>query len=89
MSFGQHLWWLREGAGLSRAELARRAGVPASSLHSWEGNRGFPGLHAFRRLVAALGVTPERLTEGVEDPAKDKGGGGGEEACRQRKRRAP
>jgi hypothetical protein len=30
-SFGQFLRKLREAAGLSRAELARKAGVPASS----------------------------------------------------------
>ena len=34
MSFGSHLRALRDGAGLSRAELARRAGVPASTLRN-------------------------------------------------------
>jgi DNA-binding transcriptional regulator YiaG len=37
MSFGQHLRALREAADLSRAELARRAVVPASTLRNWEG----------------------------------------------------
>jgi transcriptional regulator with XRE-family HTH domain len=55
MSFGQHLRRLRESAGLSRAELAGRAGVPASTLRNWEGDRGFPGLPAALRLAAALG----------------------------------
>jgi hypothetical protein len=32
MSFGQHLRALREGAGLSRAGLAREACVPVSTL---------------------------------------------------------
>jgi transcriptional regulator with XRE-family HTH domain len=71
MSFGQHLRTLRETAGLSRAELARRAGVPASTLRGWEGDRGFPGLPAARRLAAALGVPVERFAEGVEDPAEE------------------
>jgi transcriptional regulator with XRE-family HTH domain len=42
MSFGAHLRRLREQAGLSRAELARRAGIPLSTLRNWETDRGFP-----------------------------------------------
>jgi len=68
MIFGQHLRALRESAGLSRAVLARRAGVPAGTLRNWEGDRGFPGLPALLRLAGALGVPVERLAEGVEDP---------------------
>jgi transcriptional regulator with XRE-family HTH domain len=71
MSFGGHLRSLREGAGLSRAELARRAGVPASTLRGWENDRGFPGVAAGLRLAEALGVPAERLAEGVGDPAGD------------------
>jgi transcriptional regulator with XRE-family HTH domain len=70
MSFGQHLRSLREAAGLSRAELARRAGVPASILRNREGDRGMPGVPALLRLAEALGVPVERLAEGVEDPRK-------------------
>jgi HTH-type transcriptional regulator, cell division transcriptional repressor len=71
MSFGLHLRGLREAAGLSRAELARKAGVPISTLRNWEGDRGFPGLPAALRLAEALGVPVERFAEGVEDPAED------------------
>jgi transcriptional regulator with XRE-family HTH domain len=74
MSFGLHLRALREGAGLSRAELARRAGVPAGTLAHWEGDRGFPGLPALLRLAGALSVPVERLAEGVEDPHDDEPG---------------
>jgi transcriptional regulator with XRE-family HTH domain len=69
MSFGEHLRKLREGVGLSRAELARKAAVPASTLRDWEAGRGFPGLPVLVRLAAALGVTVEQIAEGVEDPA--------------------
>jgi len=48
MSFGGHLRTLREQAGLSRAELARRAGVPASTLRHWENAR----CHATESLAA-------------------------------------
>ena len=69
MTFGGHLRRLREDAGLSRAELARRAGVPASTLRQWESDRGMPDLAALVRLAQALGVQVERFAEGVEDPA--------------------
>jgi transcriptional regulator with XRE-family HTH domain len=62
---------LREEAGLSRPELARKASVPVSTLRNWEGDRGFPNMPALLRLAKALGVRVERLAEGVEDPAED------------------
>jgi transcriptional regulator with XRE-family HTH domain len=74
MSFGRHLRALREGAGLSRAELARRAGVPASTLRHWENDRGFPSLAAGVRLAGALGVPVERIAERVEDLAEEEAG---------------
>ena len=55
MSYGGHLRTLRGEAGLSRAELARRAGVPVSTLRIWEDGRGFPGAPALLRLAEALG----------------------------------
>jgi transcriptional regulator with XRE-family HTH domain len=77
MSFGRHLRALREQTGLSRAELARRARVPVSTLRNWEADRGFPTPRSgtgFLRLAGALGVPFERLAEGVEDPAEDEAG---------------
>ena len=71
MSFGHHLRTLRTAAGLSRADAARRARVPASILREWENDRGFPPLATFRGWPEALGVPVERIAEGVEDPAED------------------
>jgi transcriptional regulator with XRE-family HTH domain len=48
MSFGGHLRALRGKAGVSRAELARRAGVPVSTLRHWENGR----CHATESLAA-------------------------------------
>jgi transcriptional regulator with XRE-family HTH domain len=70
MSLGGHLRMLREEAGVSRAELARRAGIPASTLRHWENDRGSPGVPAFLRVAEALGALAERLAEGVKDPAE-------------------
>jgi transcriptional regulator with XRE-family HTH domain len=82
MSFGRHLQELREAAGQSRAALARLAGVPASTLRNWESDRDFPGPPAFLRLAGPQGVSPERLAEGVEDPAEDEELAAQEEARR-------
>jgi transcriptional regulator with XRE-family HTH domain len=89
MSFGQHLRGLRGGAGLSRAELARRAAVPASTLRNWEGDRGFPSPRAFVSLAEALGVPVERLAEGVEDPGEDEALAAEEESRRRRRGKTP
>ena len=71
MRVGGHLRALRGKAGLSRAGLARLAGVPASTLRHWENDRGFPGAPVFLRLAEALGVPAERLAEGADDPVVD------------------
>jgi transcriptional regulator with XRE-family HTH domain len=71
MSFDQHLPALREGAGLSRAELARKAGVRVSTLRDWEGDRAMPGRspvarqrHTWRVTAAgecrSMGAAPGR-----------------------------
>jgi transcriptional regulator with XRE-family HTH domain len=59
MSFGHHLRTLRTAAGLTRAEAARCARVPASTLRGWENDRGFPPMDALVRLAGALGVSLE------------------------------
>jgi transcriptional regulator with XRE-family HTH domain len=68
MSFGTHLRTLREAAGLSRADLARRAGVPASTLRNWEGDRGgrclLPSLGAGRINPSLLTVAAKPLLRG-------------------------
>jgi transcriptional regulator with XRE-family HTH domain len=82
VSFGQHLRTLRTAAGLPRAEAARRARVPTSTLRGWENDRGFPPLPALLRLADALRVPVERIAEGVDDPAGDEAELGQEEPRR-------
>jgi hypothetical protein len=43
----------------------------AGTLRNWEVDRGFPPLAALVKLANALGVTVERLAEGVDDPTAD------------------
>ena len=71
MSYGGHLRTLRAEARLFRAEVARRAGVPVSTLRRWEHDRGFPGVPASLRLAEALAVPAERLAGGVNDLARN------------------
>ena len=59
------------GSGPVPRRLARRAGVPVSTLRNWENGPGFPGVPAFLRLAEALGVPAEWLAEGVDDPAEE------------------
>ena len=89
MSLGRHLRGLREADGLSRAELARQAGVPVSTLRNWEGDRGFPSLPALLRIAEVLGVPLERLAEGVDDPAEDEPETPPESTHRPRKGKVP
>jgi putative transcriptional regulator len=89
MSFGCHLRGLRAEAGLSRAELARRARIPVSTLRNGENDRGFPALSACLRLAEALGVPVQRLAEGVEDPAEEAAEAAETTPCRRQPRREP
>jgi DNA-binding transcriptional regulator YiaG len=61
MSVGQHLRNVRTAAVLSRAEAARRARVPTSTLRNWEKDRGVPPRSAFRASSAQRNATPHFL----------------------------
>lgn len=45
----------REQAGLSKRELARRAGTSAAALVEYETGRRDPGLRSLQRILAAAG----------------------------------
>ncbi len=54
-SAGEVLRDARLRAGMSQAELARRAGVSQPVISAYEGGRREPGLEMLRKLVAASG----------------------------------
>jgi transcriptional regulator with XRE-family HTH domain len=64
---GPRLRELREGAGLSRPELAARVGMTRGSIRKLEAGDHAPRPETVARLAAALGVTPDRLTASVPD----------------------
>ncbi len=73
-TIGQNVIHLRERAGLSQAELARRMGVPASRVWDLESNRYmYPDVRTLIRAATAMGCSVEDLLEGVYpqyDPAR-------------------
>jgi DNA-binding XRE family transcriptional regulator len=60
-TMGQRLQRLRREAGLTQAELARRAGVPLKSVLNWEQDRRQPRLDAVVDLARYLNVSLEEL----------------------------
>jgi transcriptional regulator with XRE-family HTH domain len=56
MVSGDLLREARRRAGLSQAELARRAGKPLSSIGRWERGEVRPSLETLRDLVRACGL---------------------------------
>jgi transcriptional regulator with XRE-family HTH domain len=61
MSVGQAIQKLRRKVGLSQSELAKKAGVPTSTLQAWEQSRRSPRLDALLKLARALDVSLDEL----------------------------
>ncbi len=61
MGFGTTLQELRQAAGMSQTELARRSETPIDTLRKWEQGRTLPSIDAASRLAKALGVSLDRL----------------------------
>lgn len=59
---GALLFEARQRAGLSQAELARRAGIPRSVLNAYERGRRQPGADTFLRILDAADIEV-RLSE--------------------------
>jgi transcriptional regulator with XRE-family HTH domain len=63
--FGPKLTEVRKQAGLTRFQLARRAGVDALFLSRLEHGEHRPTLAVVAKLSQALGVRPERFCHHV------------------------
>ena len=61
------LWLARDKAGLTQAEVARRAGVPASMVSAYEHGRRQPTLPTLLRLLKAAGYELRMHLEPYDD----------------------
>lgn len=57
---------LREGRGLTQAQLAERLNVSDRTVSKWETGRGYPDITLLSPLAAALGVSLAELFAGSE-----------------------
>jgi len=60
-TIGGRIVHAREAAGLSTAQLARRAGVLTSTMQAWELGRCLPRANQFVKLAGILNVSPTWL----------------------------
>jgi transcriptional regulator with XRE-family HTH domain len=63
MGFKENLRRLREQAGLTQTEMAKKAGVPFRSYQNWELGSREPRVQALSALAAALGVSMDKLID--------------------------
>ena len=66
-TFGDRLSGAREAAGMSQAALARRLGVKATTLRSWEEDRAEPRANRVQMLSGLLNVSLVWLLTGEGD----------------------
>jgi DNA-binding XRE family transcriptional regulator len=64
VKLGQRLRELRQTAGLTQAELARRTGIHRPNIARVEAGRHTPSLETLARLAAAIGVPTTRVLAG-------------------------
>lgn len=66
--FAKRLRAARDLRGMNQGELARKAGLPASSIAHFESGGRKPSFDNLRRLATALNVTTDYLLGRVAEP---------------------
>ena len=61
--FGNRLYALRDGAGLTQRELAQRLGVTNKAVSKWETGRSKPTTTTLRKMAALFGLSVDQLLE--------------------------
>ena len=63
---GNTIRQLREGRGLTQAELAERIGVSSKTISKWETGKGLPDISVLQPLAQALGISVIELMNGEQ-----------------------
>jgi len=59
---------LREGAGLSQAEIAKKMNYSTPQfISNWEREVSYPPLNSIKKLASILGVSPDLILDYVEE----------------------
>jgi len=66
LQFGENLYLLRVTQKISQEELARRAGIHRTQMSLYENGERLPMADSAHRVAAALGVSLDRLFQGIE-----------------------
>jgi transcriptional regulator with XRE-family HTH domain len=70
-SVGRKIRRTRQAAGLTKRELAERAGLHWTVIVAYEGGHGVPIFESVAKIAMALGVSPCEFLPGLEwDPAE-------------------
>lgn len=69
-TFGQRLKAFRLAVGMTRAELARQAGISPPMIQHYEEDRHFPNAAGRLKLAEAMGITLEVLGVGRPVPGR-------------------
>jgi HTH-type transcriptional regulator, cell division transcriptional repressor len=70
-TLGGRLSRARDATGLSVSELARRIGVQASTIKTWESDRAQPRANRLSMLAGVLNVSPSWLLHGVGEAPRE------------------
>lgn len=63
MTIGQNIRALRKALGLTQGQLGERCGISGAAIGGYERGTTPPKRRVVEKLAAALGVSPDRLTE--------------------------
>ncbi len=66
-TFGDRMAGAREASGMGQAELARRLGVKAKTIRTWENDQAEPRANKLQMLAGMLGVSIMWLLTGRGD----------------------
>lgn len=70
-TMGERLMVYRKRAGLTKKELAERAGVSVSTVSNYENDTPNPDHEILSRMALVLDVSLNKLMFGFDDPAKN------------------